>query len=718
MRLHPRPLAALALSAALTAGLPAGAEGPVTLNMNGVPGVIDMPSAESLPDGTLAVTTMHFGPISRTTLGFQITPRLYGTFRYLGIRKFDLLPPAATDTIPAVWDTYYDRSFDLRYQLTDEGRYLPAFAIGLQDFVGTGVMSGEYLVATKTLTPRLKVSAGLGWGRYGSYGSLGSPLGARPAINTGSDGEFSVGQWFRGPAAPFGGLEYQINDRWTFKAEYSSDAYAVEVGERGTFERKSPVNVGVEYAGRNGTRFGAYYMYGSEFGLGLQIPLNPAASPLGPSRAGAPDPVLVRPARAADPEAWDPGWVTQADGPAILIGNMDKRLSPDGMTVERLSLSADGQRARLYLRSGRLDAETQAVGRAARVMTQTLPASVEVFEIVPVVNGIATSTVTLRRSDLERGEFALDGAEIVQAGATVGPAPRAAGDGLRNPALYPAFDWSLTPYLRARLFDQRDPFKADIGLRLSARFEPLPGIVVAGSVTKKAFGNLDEPPPDIATSLQPVRTDVDLYDREGDPAVESLTVAWNGNLGRNVYGKVTAGYLERMFGGVAAEVLWKPASSPLAIGAEVAYVKQRDNDQMFGFSQYDYSTVTGHVSAYYQFGNGFNAQVDVGRYLAGDVGATLTLKREFASGWSVGAFATKTNISAAEFGAGSFDKGIVLDIPVAWFTGRATRTQRALTVRPFGRDGGARLDVEERLYDTVRDYHAREIDAQWGRFWK
>ena len=34
------------------------------------------------------------------------------------------------------------------------------------------------------------------------------------------------------------------------------------------------------------------------------------------------------------------------------------------------------------------------------------------------------------------------------------------------------------------------------------------------------------------------------------------------------------------------------------------------------------------------------------------------------------------------------------------------------------RDGGARLNVNDRLYGSVRDYHTSGIDAQWGRVWK
>ena len=68
------------------------------------------------------------------------------------------------------------------------------------------------------------------------------------------------------------------------------------------------------------------------------------------------------------------------------------------------------------------------------------------------------------------------------------------------------------------------------------------------------------------------------------------------------------------------------------------------------------------------------AQVDAGRYLAGDWGATFALDRRFANGWKIGAFFTLTNVSAARFGEGSFDKGIRMTIPLSWITGKPARS--------------------------------------------
>ena len=126
---------------------------------------------------------------------------------------------------------------------------------------------------------------------------------------------------------------------------------------------------------------------------------------------------------------------------------------------------------------------------------------------------------------------------------------------------------------------------------------------------------------------------------------------------------------------------------------------------------------TGHVSAYVNLPNNFEAQLDLGRYLAGDWGGTLSIERTFDNGWRVGAFATLTDVPFDEFGEGSFDKGITLTVPVNWMTGAVTRDTNVTVLRPIHRDGGARLDVAGRLRETVIDYQ-REVltetdDALW-----
>ena len=682
------------------------------LNLSGQTGLIDMPSGEQMADGYLSVDHSQFGPVVRNALRFQITPRLSGTFRYVGLHDYEkhLCQPDCADGKDTY--TYYDRNFDISYQILTESRFLPAVTIGVQDFVGTGLFSAEYVAGTKALGPRLKVTGGVGFGRLGSYNAFGQPFGPREKIDFGLGGKISYKQWFQGDAALFGGLEYQITPKWTAKAEYSSDAYAEESARRSMFDRNSPMNYALEYAPNPAFRFGVYALYGSEIGVSLSATLNPDQRPQG--GIGGPAPLPIRP-RPADRAAWARDWVAQPDINEAVTRSLAATLKDTGIVIQSVGLTATT--AQVRFQNTTYDATAQAIGRLARAMAWVLPASVEHFQIVPVEHGMAGSMVVVNRTDLERFEFAPDGATLLRAQTQI-KTPSAPLSGTTiNPDPAPRLTWSLLPYVHTRQFDPTNPLQASLGLRLSGQYDLAPGMFLSGAVTdviaSSINGSADE------TSVLPhVRSSSVLYDTQANPDVETLTLAYFTGLAPNVFGRITAGYLERGFAGLSTEVLYRPTSKPWALGVEANSVAQRDTDGLLGFGQYSYAVATGHVSGYLDLRGGYHAQVDVGRYLAGDKGATLSLSREFENGWSVGVYATKTDVSAEDFGEGSFDKGITLQIPLAWFFGKPTRDMRTTTIRPIGRDGGARLEVDDRLYSVLRSYDQRKIDAQWGRVWK
>ena len=76
------------------------------------------------------------------TISFQALPRVFGSFRYSGIgdRNADYLENSGY--------TYWDRSFDLRVDVFRESKYLPDITLGMQDIIGTGLYSVEYIVAS------------------------------------------------------------------------------------------------------------------------------------------------------------------------------------------------------------------------------------------------------------------------------------------------------------------------------------------------------------------------------------------------------------------------------------------------------------------------------------------------------------------------------------------------------------------------------------------
>ncbi len=685
---------------------------PPSLNFYGSPGLLDTPSAEMLPDATYAVSYSLFGGQSRYNITFQALPWLSTSFRYNGIRNLNLFG----------FSTYYDRGFDVRARLWKEGKYLPEVTMGLQDFAGTGVYAAEYFVATKRFqTPALsrrsgpgllKISAGLGWGRLGSYGAIGNIGGQRPSfVGGGTGGQLSYDQWFRGDFAPFGGIEWQPNDRWSLKAEYSSDAYITETQVSDVFERKSSLNFGAEYQYSNRTRLGAYYLYGSEVGFTAQFQLNPR-QPMTPMVVPAAAPILPRSEWAVGENDWNQDWPQSSHQTTVFRDQAAEALKKDGLILEAIHFT--GTEVELRYRNPRYQSEMQAVGRVARTMAATLPASVETFRITPVRNGVGLSTVTLRRSDLEALEFNPQASETILAVSAISDARPLAEDAIFSNELYPAFSRSISPYTKPSYFDPSRPFRLDLGVDLTASYAPAPGWFIAGALRQRLAGNVKRSRK--SNSVLPhVRTDVAEYAQYGT-TLENLYVMRHWKPGRNLYARASAGLFETMYGGISGEVLWKPVNSKLALGIEANYVVQRDYDQRLGFR--DYKTFTGHGSLYYELGHDYHLQLDAGRYLAGDYGGTLSLDREFNNGWVVGAFFTLTNVSAEDFGEGSFDKGFRFRIPLAWMLGKPNRRGYGLTIRPTQRDGGQRVSVPGRLYGSIRTAHRNSLQEQRARFWE
>ena len=60
----------------------------------------------------------------------------------------------------------------MHYLFNEQTNFLPSIAIGIRDFIGTGLYTGEYLVATKNMTKNIKLSGGLGWGRLSGKTSI------------------------------------------------------------------------------------------------------------------------------------------------------------------------------------------------------------------------------------------------------------------------------------------------------------------------------------------------------------------------------------------------------------------------------------------------------------------------------------------------------------------------------------------------------------------
>ncbi|NVO05707.1 MAG: YjbH domain-containing protein [Rhodoferax sp.] len=178
------------------------------------------------------------------------------------------------------------------------------------------------------------------------------------------------------------------------------------------------------------------------------------------------------------------------------------------------------------------------------------------------------------------------------------------------------------------------------------------------------------------------------------------------DLGGGHYASVYGGMMEEMFGGVGAEWLYRPWKSRVAFGVDMNHVQQRNFSENFAFR--DYAVNTGHATLYWDTGwNDVQVNLSAGQYLAADRGATVEVRRVFKNGTAIGAWATKTNVSAEQFGEGSFDKGIFLAIPFDLMLTKSAPGVGYVSWKPLTRDGGAKLGRGVSLFDMTQQRDSR-----------
>ena len=208
------------------------------------------------------------------------------------------------------------------------------------------------------------------------------------------------------------------------------------------------------------------------------------------------------------------------------------------------------------------------------------------------------------------------------------------------------------------------------------------------------FDDLTIPPEN--TYPAQVRSDVKDYLRNYENGIFIGRAQFDYHISpkQNHYLMASAGILEEMFAGVGFEYLFYKSDTNYAAGFEIFNVKKRDYEMRFG--TLDYENTVGSINFYYRNYNTipFDAKISYGEYLAGDVGTTIELSRRFDNGVMFGVFASNTNVSAENFGEGSFDKGIFFDIPIF---GNLV----GYSWRPLTKDPGQKLIRKHTLYDLL-----------------
>lgn len=678
-----------------------------TLSQYGGVGLLDTRTARFLPDGYLAATISIKNPDDRIGFTFQAFPWLETTFRWsnnYAIRQ-DLGAGQGAD-----------RSFDLKVRLTQESTYVPELAIGLQDFLGTGTYSGEYIVGSKRFG-RFDVSLGLGWGRLASRGTLKNPIGGVRENDVGLGGKFTW-DYFQGPdLGIFGGFEYQPRiHNLKIQVEYSSDSYKQELQSSGR-DYGFPLNIGLSYRPWSGVDFGVSLMHGHQIGVRVSLFTDLAADnsinridPLPPIRTREDAPAIAPTAPPAPAAPTAPAAPLRLPAPDLDASIERMRQALAGQRLIVRGLAVGGNRIELGIVNEAYLRDTEAVSRASRALSATAPASIEEFHIITIANGVAVGDILVRRSALEKlANQAGSPAELLRS-SEVNPAPSSIAQ--YSDPNYRRFTWNIHPEMQQSLFDPDNPFFVGIGIGAEQSLEIGRGWWLGASESILLYDTFDDIDRESDSTLPHVRSDIARYLKEGKYGFDSLRASYYFKLGREVYGRGSAGYLEQMFAGAGGEILYRPFQQRWAIGLNLWAVQQRDYNRLFDLI--DYQTITGHATFYYETPwNDISLRFHVGRYLARDYGYTFEAVRTFRTGVQVGAWFTITNVSAEQFGEGSFDKGIMIRIPMEWALPFGSRSAFDLSLRPIQRDGGQMLRGNTQLYDMTQPSSYGETMRQW-----
>ncbi|QHM96794.1 YjbH domain-containing protein [Kosakonia sacchari] len=684
-------LLALGISAACHAESYPEPIGPSQSDFGGV-GLLQTPTARMSREGELSFNYRDNNQYRYYSGSVQLFPWLETTLRYTDVRtrKYSSVEAFSGN------QSYKDKAFDLKLRLWQEGYWLPEVSVGARDIGGTGLFDGEYLVANKAWGP-FDFSLGIGWGYLGTSGNIKNPLCSYDEKYCTRDtrykaaGSTDTSQMFRGPTALFGGVEYQTP--WNplrLKLEYEGNNYQQDFA--GKLPQRSKVNVGAIYRVTDWADINLSYERGNTWMFGFTLRNN--FSDLRPSYIDN-----ARPKYQPQPQDAILQHSVVANQLTLLKYNA-------GLTDPQIQVKGDT----LYVTGEQVKYRNtqEGVERANRIIMNDLPDGIRTIRVtenrlnMPVVT-TETDVASLRRH-LE-GEPLGQDTELVQKRETpIVPDKPEQGWYIDKSS----FDFHIDPVLNQSFGGPEAFYMYQLGVMATADWWLTDHLLTTGSLFGNLTNNYDKfnytnPPRD--TALPRVRTRVREY-VQNDIYVNNMQANYFQYLGNNFYGQVYAGYLETMYGGAGAELLWRPVDSHWAFGIDGNYVKQRDwrsAQDMMKFT--DYSVKTGHFTAYWTpwFAENVLVKASVGQYLAGDKGVTLDVSKHFDSGIVVGAYATKTNVSAAQYGEGDFTKGVYISVPLDLFSTGPTRSRAGVGWTPLTRDGGQMLGRKFELYNMTND---------------
>ncbi|EJG0712532.1 YjbH domain-containing protein [Vibrio parahaemolyticus] len=674
-------------------------------------GLMQMPTGRMAPEGEFNFSVTGSDEYLFYNVTLQLMPWLETTIRYTRVHD---LPYSSS--FPDVDNEYTDKGIDFKFRLWEESEYMPEIALGVRDFAGTGLFDAEFIAATKRYSNSklgtFDFTLGMGWGYLGTRDNITNPFCKasekfceRSEEFLDSGGTTNFDRAFKGPAALFGGIEYQtLHKPLRFKLEYDGNDYSTDY---------PVVQAGVDMTPHTPWNFGVLYRLGmADFRLSYErgdtlvagLTLNTNFNDMPSFWRDTPTPEIED---NQPEELSDVDWARVTENLDKIAGYQNTRIYVDDNTV-----TVVGEQKKYRDR-------TEAHEKAAAVLHNEMPDDIDTYAINERNRGLVGEQTIISKEkyrDFAQVNYINPKIEDATSRTSAKPTGESIYDGFER------FDWGFAPKLVQTLGNAEDFYLFSVGLSGNASYWLTDNLEIGGSLYWDWYNNYDKfiyvTPPD-GTTVPRVRTMFRAYQNEHAVTMSNLQLTWFQEYSNTMDQQFYAGYLESMFAGVGTEFLYRPHGANWALGADINLISQRDPQSYFGVYDEKWQNVpeyghpfpvidkgfTGFVSGYYypqwDFLQDLMIQVDVGQFLAGDVGTQINVSKQFKSGVIAGAFASFTDLSADEFGEGSFTKGFYLSIPFDIMTVKPSNNRANFSWQPLTRDGGQKLGRKYSLIELT-----------------
>lgn len=665
-----------------------------------------IPSARMSQAGTMQFSVSRQSPYTHSALGFQLSDRLY-----VGLRQTAEAKSFTSDA------THLYPGMDAKLSLFGERRFLPQIAAGLQSAFGHKRMAAEYLAMSKRVD-NFDFTFGFGWGRLATRNGLFNPI----LINhlsknkdRATDGESPARpqDWFTGNMGLFGGFEYHLPvDGLSFKADWNSDGWAAEKAADPNFKAPAPWSVGLSYKPFDWMDAGIAYAGHNSVMARVSFSPNVAAWPLSDAKRyqsiamldGRPD--MNIPDIDNEYEDDEPEYEQSFD--------KEKKLGLSHIFITQKTASADITLNDYYT-------TPHQVGEASRYIANIAGQTPEqiIFHLRHL--GMRGRDIVLNRADLERAFLKHHGSsEEIWRTTQFFPddgrfsLPRLIGD---VQTAQRVLGFKIDMVNDVSLSEEDSGLMYRSGIIASTQKFFARHFFSMQSVRFNLTDNLQKLNEYRGISLFPVRGDIDAFTRHGAMMDRAFMTGFV-TLGEDVHLASSIGYLEEMYGGAIGEILYRPFDKNWALGLEADLALKRDPYSPSALAPNGDHILSGFLNGYYEVpATGITIKTSVGRYLAGDIGGSFSLKNEFENGVVIAGDITATNKTDRDIYGGktNFYTGIHLSLPLGSLAFLPNGSRIITNAAPLGRDTAQRLDNPVPLYDLTEPLSYRHITRQWSQ---